>query len=357
MGHRVDLRRMFKRLVLAVAVATAASFLVEGGLRLAIFHTGPARLANPEAYAEPLCGEGYWLLVHRADGWSGPRHMHPAGEWDRDLGWTIDVANRDESGAWYHPRPLLGDERPVAPLFGDSFMFGTTPDPARIAGHLQEKLPSHRVMNFAVGGYGLGQIVLAVERSLPELEAQDVFVGVLTTDLDRTILAVRSGPKPWFSVEEGRLLEHRDHLAQEPEAYFRRHRPPIRSYVVTRTRLTFARQIAARRGVELSCRVDEKTEIARLLLARLADSCDGRRCHLLLFHREEELEAEPGWREITIREACESNRLPIIDSREAMLALPAERRFQADRHPTAEANEKIATLLLRAVERKGDAHN
>ena len=91
------------RIGLFGAGVLAAVLLLEGLLRIAVYHTGPQPLANPAAYADPLCDDNYWLLMQRADGWEGPRHSHPAGEWDPQLGWTIDEANRDASGAWNHP--------------------------------------------------------------------------------------------------------------------------------------------------------------------------------------------------------------------------------------------------------------
>jgi hypothetical protein len=337
------------RLGLLGAGVLFAVLALEGLLRLAVYHTGPQRLANPAAYADPLCDDDYWLLMDRAAGWDGPRHSHPAGEWDPQLGWTIDEANRDESGAWVHPPPLVDDVRPTLPLFGDSAMFGTTTDPERIAAYLQEQRPSRRVMNFAVGGYGLDQIVLSVERSLPTLDAPDTFVGVLTTDLDRAILKVRSGPKPYFEVEQGDLVMNRDHLAHGPEDFFRRHPPRFVSFVFARTSLAFRRQIAAHKGNELSCKEEEKSEITRLLIARLAAACRGHGCQVVLFQRQEELDIEPGWRERALREACEMAALPLVDTRGSFLALDPEQRYRMDRHPSAEANRQIALQLASSL--------
>ena len=252
---------------------------------------------------------------------------------------------------------MKDDERPALPPFGDSAMFGTTANSERIAALLQERHSSRRVMNYAVGGYGLGQIVLAVERSLPLLEAPDTFVGVLTSDLDRTVLEVRSGPKPVFGVERGVLVVRRDHLVQGPEEFFRSRSPNIISFVFARTSLTFRRQVATSRGTELTCKAEEKSEIARLLVGRLADVCQGHGCQVVLFQRQEELELEPGWREIALRDACALADLPVIDTREAFLTLATENRYQTDRHPSAEANRQIALQLKASLPReRGGGH-
>ena len=69
-----------------------------------------------------------------------------------------------------------------------------------------EKSRGHFLLNYASGGYGLGQILLSLEKSLANYDAPFVVFGFLTYDIDRSVLSVRIGQKPYFVLEDDELL-------------------------------------------------------------------------------------------------------------------------------------------------------
>jgi hypothetical protein len=79
---------------------------------------------------------------------------------------THDAHGRRATGP--PPAPDAGP-RPEIWLFGDSYTYGwSVDDAATFPWLLQEALPRHRIVNFAVGGYGTLQALLQLESALRE---------------------------------------------------------------------------------------------------------------------------------------------------------------------------------------------
>jgi hypothetical protein len=100
-------------------------------------------------------------------------------------------------------------ERPLVLCLGDSFTFGAEVSDAETwPAYLEELVPA-RVVNGGVFGYGLDQIVLRAERLVPLLKPDLLLVGLIPDDIGRCGLSLRTGlPKPYFTIEEGRLKLH-----------------------------------------------------------------------------------------------------------------------------------------------------
>lgn len=106
----------------------------------------------------------------------------------------------------------------LAPIiaFGDSMTegYGVGDDetwPAQL-----ERLTGRPVLNAAVRGYGLDQMVLRAERMIPELAPSTVILAFIADDISRTALAVRDARgKPWF-VPEGAGLALRNVPVEGP---------------------------------------------------------------------------------------------------------------------------------------------
>ncbi len=331
--------------------------LGEATLRGHFYLGGWQRLADPAAYADPLCDDSYWLLLHRAAGWKMRPESPGPFEWDPELGWTPDRRNLDAKGAWptaKAPQPPL--ESPIA-LFGDSFLFGTTPNGERISDILQEALPHRPVLNFAVGGYGVDQMVMAAERHLLSLAPASVVLGIMTTDLDRAVLSVRTAPKPRAVLEGTQLRFQLPRATDGAPAWFAGHPPKVRSFLFAFLRRQGALKTAAARGdLEPACRIEEKTRIHMALVDRFRKTCEAgaHRCRVVLFHRKEELDRPEGWRSLRVKQSAVENGLPVLDTRRVFQAAAksagrdASWLYGADRHPTATANEAIAAALTDA---------
>ena len=203
--------------------------------------------------------------VRRASGWGPPPRAHPESERDPVLGWTVDRRNQNPLGGWESP-PWKGESLDRLAIFGDSFVFGTTPNGERLPDYLQEELPDLQVLNYGVSGYGFDQTLLHLESRVAEMKDAKVLLGVLTNDLDRTVLTVRSGPKPYFQLRDGTLELHDDHLRGED--WYETGPPAIRSYLLAWLSLNIPREIETRiHHRDWSCRTEEKNLLARALLA------------------------------------------------------------------------------------------
>ena len=70
-----------------------------------------------------------------------------------------------------------------------------------------------------------------------------IIIGILTRDMDRTILTHRSKPKPYYVLENGELLLKGIPVPKETEEWLSQNRPNIKSYV-----LAYLQQRIRKRG-------------------------------------------------------------------------------------------------------------
>jgi hypothetical protein len=97
----------------------------------------------------------------------------------------------------------------VAPILavGDSFTYGEGVFDAETWPAQLQTLDGRRVLNGGVTGYGLDQIVLRAEQLTAKHNPSVVIVGFIADDVRRVEMRRLWGyDKPWFEVEDGRLL-------------------------------------------------------------------------------------------------------------------------------------------------------
>ena len=151
---------------------------------------------------------------------------------------TIGCGNRFDPELGWKPEPLRtgvndsggkvsilesgirsnGQPNPTADsvvlAIGDSFTFGDQVGdhqswPAALERHLG--LP---VLNGGVCGYGIGQSVRRAEILVDKFRPGILILGMIPTDIDRTRASRFYGrPKPYFVLENGRLVYEHNHLA------------------------------------------------------------------------------------------------------------------------------------------------
>jgi lysophospholipase L1-like esterase len=218
-----------------------------------------------------------------------------------------------------------------------------------VSDHLRTLRPDTAVLNFGVGGYGLGQILLRLEDRVAVLKPGDTAViGVLTTDIDRAVLSVRDAPKPWFELgHDGGLIEHAPE-GGDVASWFDAH--PVQASMLLWRRLN--RTWALHQAAELpstnpSCREEDKTNLARALLSRMGEVCTEHalQCPVLVLYRPIDLEHGAGWRRTVL---TEDHRLQVIDSWEWFQGGWAE-SYGADQHPNSQGNARIAKGVLDAI--------
>jgi hypothetical protein len=325
----------------------------EAAMRFSVETGAWQRLANPGAYFDPTCEDHYWRLLHHSPGWNQGVDLHTAHELDLQLGWTVDKRNKNTWDAWESPAYPLRFEGDAVGVFGDSYVFGTTRNRDRLPDQLAKLLPDQRVLNYGVAGYGFDQTVLAFEAQAERLVGQSALIGVLATDLDRSVLSVRSGPKPYFSEIDGALSLHTDHISAH-DAYFESH--PVRplSYLWTYLRINIPRhwQVWIKKQ-PWNCEVDQKERVNSALFTRLATTCSTLNvdCTVVLFHNPERLGQVPDWRSDLVHRESDRVGLDLVDTRQALLDARNTGTvvYGADRHPNAAGNAVLAAVIGAAV--------
>lgn len=127
---------------------------------------------------------------------------------------TLDVQRRRVTPGPGQGLPVVGR---VA-MLGDSIAFGTgVDDEHTFAYRLQQLDPRLDVRNLAVPGYGTDQELLRLEREAPSLRPDVVVLhfcvanDLVDNSLDHFLYDPRR-PKPYFTLEDGRLRPHDAHL-------------------------------------------------------------------------------------------------------------------------------------------------
>ena len=200
--------------------------LVEQAFRAALFSdvSYMKRYRVPEFYAH-VESDDYWKLYFMFGGkYKPPETTHPL------LGW-VGSFNRET----YLHREYTGtaDKRPVL-LYGDSFAQCAVSQKECFEGILNSDpdfSKNHFLLNYGVGGYGVDQIFLLYQKSIGWYKNPFVIVSMLTLDLDRSVLSVRTGQKPFYRLIDNSLVLSGIPIDPSPESFFSKHRPQITSYL------------------------------------------------------------------------------------------------------------------------------
>jgi hypothetical protein len=129
-------------------------------------------------------------------GWVAKPWLHTASYSTIDHG----IRKNRESDLGIRPGAVL--------VVGDSFAAGSeVNDHQSWPAHLEE-LIGQPVLNGAVGGWGLDQMVLRIEKLRPLLEPKTVILSTQEQGILRLSYTAYGAPKPYFSLEQGRLVPH-----------------------------------------------------------------------------------------------------------------------------------------------------
>ncbi len=340
-----------------LSLALVAPLLGEAALRAGIALGVPA-VRDPRLYASPWGDDDHfklralWGLDAAAEqGGDGAAEDAGAHEPDPLLGWIPRRTEGNPLGLMMAPGyPADPGPRPVL-FFGDSFVAGAQLDfDDKIPQQLGRLLPGRTVLNYGVGGYGLDQIVLRFQVEHARFRDPTVLLGVLTTDIDRCVLTFRNAAKPWFRLEDGRLVLHGVPVEADPAAFLRAHPPRIRSYLGAAL-LRGLRYVQARgRILDADGRRAEKEALARALVAEAVREARaaGLELHFVVFSGE----TGGGWRKAVLLEAAAATGHPAVDAEAVWrAALPPGEAYSpywfhpANKHP----NQRAAATLARAL--------
>ncbi len=227
------------------------------------------RLRQAEWYT-PGFDADYWKLQAR---FALASARPPPGP-DARLGWTGDI----EPGTCAHPdEARLGEREPVL-LYGDSYAECVTPPEECWQGVFErsEFAPRRMLLNFGVRGYGLDQIALMIERSVPRFAGRNptVLVGIFVDDdLERCAVPIRGWPKPWFRFAHDELVLEEPGL-EGIEPWLDRHPPEIASYALRLLRRAVRGPSAFDTGWTDESTLAERSALCRAILARIVATLD-----------------------------------------------------------------------------------
>ncbi|MCP3960288.1 MAG: SGNH/GDSL hydrolase family protein [bacterium] len=299
------LRRREIAVNLLLALVSALVFGLLGGellLRAAIA-LGAESVRDPRLYGGWLDDDDQWKLRYR---WQEKTRSALA-----------------ESGFEHHPRygwvatgtPATGGRAVL--LYGDSFAHGVepTPEPMRLAGQLDSNLPELPVIDYAVSGYGVGQTYLRFRETHGDYDRPTIVFGVMTLDLDRSILTVRDAPKPYFTVEDGELVLAGPPLPAQPEIWHREHPPELWSYLAAFVKRRLRLAMGPGAETEIPYRRAEKMRLNRAILGAAVAEAEEHDLPLVfvVFYPLWQLESE-GWREVFLREELERLGARVLDT-------------------------------------------
>ena len=335
-AKRRGLVRFLGKLALAGLVAL---LVLEGLVRGILFHgwlaevEACAPLRKPSSYATEWQDE-YWLLRHLLD--RAPQ-IDPE-RIDRLLGWLpVGV----QPGVYDHAdRDQLEGRRPVL-LFGDSYAAGMAP-PRTLFQSLLDHSPlaaEHRLINYGCPGYGFDQAVLLMEQALDDWVELDpiVLVGILLDDdFDRSLLEIRSLPKPRFDLSKDPLELERPEVQSVAEYTSQAARRPILwSWRLLVHGGLLPRGVSARLRGDAAHRRD-CIEVAQRLIQRAVDGLEARELAFgfVLFHAPATVTAPERleWRETVAVAALERRGVPFALSRDHLTAHMAESGEPVERY-------------------------
>jgi hypothetical protein len=340
--------------VLVLTVSTALSLAAaELALRYLLFHPvwGLEHLRNPGLYADYFSDDDYWkLYVLFGKRYQPPANPHPI------LGWIGDF---DRHTYLHNDAAALAGRRPVL-LYGDSFArcTGGVRCFQDILNHDDEFAKGHYLLNYGVSGYGVDQIRLLMLNSVDAFANPYVVVGILTEDLDRSVLTFRIGQKPRFEVRNGALQSVAGEIVPSTQQFIREHPPAIRSYLY---RLILYRFLPDR--VSRILRNEERqtgskrTTNAGLIRDMVAELRSHQLQFVFVIFRAQwptSLRNED-WRDRFLDETLRELHAPVIRTKDLIVAAAeAEGRafpdfFVADGHPTSHLNELIAAEIKKHV--------
>lgn len=222
------MRQSYLNLLLAIVSTLITLVGAEYVFRFLIFNENSIlkELKDPGKYAN-IYTDDYWKLYYRLDGGHPPPKVpHPI------LGWKGFF----EQDTYVHRDEEMVQGRRKVLLYGDSFAMCI--DSVKCFEDILNTdsvfSKDHYLLNYGVGGYGVDQIYLLCSLSFKIHENPFVVISILPNDMDRSILKVRTGQKPYFELVNNELELRGVPINPDPAEYYEQNPPGIKSYIYAR---------------------------------------------------------------------------------------------------------------------------
>jgi len=339
--------------VLMVLVTTVGA--LEALFRMGIFFN-VSYFRDPGRYTDWTSDDDYWKLRHL---WQKKVTASSSEVLDPILGWSPNRSVENPLGVvGIHPKSVRYDE-PAVLMYGDSFIQGKGPWKERLAWKLHQELGSTPTYNLGVRGYGLDQIVLKFQQTHHYFKHPIIVLGILTVDLDRSVLKFRTGQKPQFVFRGDELALAGLPIFPSPQKWVDQNPPLIRSYFFS----FLERQWELSRSVnelEIEAGREEKKKLSAKILELVFSEASAKKIPIvtILFYNQAEM-TYVGWREVFLKQQFTTSRLPFIDSKQILndesrrLQTPIESWYDSEGHLNERANELIAKESARTMKALG----
>ena len=299
---------------------------------------------DPRLYAGWLDDDDQWKLRHL---WSPDNGLQEAGfVWHPTLGWAVGPSAENPLGVLAADPYTPDFEAKTVLFYGDSFVYGTQAVPVnkRIPQQLDDLLPDYQVYNYAVSGYGLDQIYLRFRETHTDFQKPFIIIGIMTLDLDRSILSVRDAPKPYFEIVDDDLVLRGAPLPENKEGWYEQHPPELRSYLAAWLFRRYVTVAGGFRESELLYKRTEKQIVNAKIIEAIVAEARSRDLPLLfvIFYPQWEFNYD-GWREQFLKEQFARLEVPYIDTK-ALAQKAVENQQAAESQQGAEESLDISVF-------------
>lgn len=318
--------------------------------RALLFH-GPSCLENlrdPGLYAEGDSNDDYWKLRVAFGGTPARRNDPLLGHIKSDImPNTYSHANAGE----------IGSRTPVL-LYGDSFAGCAVRGEDCFEGILnsnREFSAKYYLINYGVGSYGLDQIYLLYEKTIGLYDNPIVVFSLLDADIDRCLLTMREGQKPYFTMINGQLALRGLPIETDQRKFFADRPVAITSYL---WRLVMFRMFPGSNDANSPSDPErsEKKKLAEAILLKVSRDLDARGLkHVFLVFEGLHRTWKPiNWRIVFLNELFSKHEMPRIWARKAIERSCAAKDFDhrkyivsiADPHPNRLANTIVSERII-----------
>ncbi|MCH9671943.1 MAG: hypothetical protein K0U93_10900 [Gammaproteobacteria bacterium] len=290
------------RLLLLVISTSVMLVVVEFGLRTVIFSEAfnvPA-LRQLWRYADNDTDD-YWKIFAKLP---TQQPAQTVGGIDPTLGWA-PLASPDNPLGLVSDAPYAVDMKAPLIFFGDSFVAAATEPKYAIPQALDRLLADKTVYNYGVGGFGVDQIYMRFLEEVGKFEKPSVLIGILTQDLDRSILSIRTGQKPYFELEGDELVVKNLPILPSTREYVDANPPQVMSYLWRLVAMRVSAVAPAKVAEMLNPRMarrERSKKLNRRILRGFVDEAKRRDVDLkfVLFVPREDF-ARDDWREVALK--------------------------------------------------------
>lgn len=313
-------------------------------------------LKNPNHFALQDEDE-YWKLYYRWDPkWPPPKNPHPL------LGW-IGKFNRET--LFHNESKNVGTRRPVL-LYGDSFASCAAKECfENYLNNDKNFSKDYYLLNYGVGGYGVDQIAILYENTIDKYENPFVVFSLFNRDLDRSILSVRTGQKPFYKIKDENLVLSGVPISPDPQKFYEENPIRIKSFLYRQFlyKINFLPKQLTSFLKKEKTRQEKKKQINSLILKKVVDDLRKKNIDFvfLIFQYIKGQKSKYNidhidWRDILIKDFLHKNQVPYIWHKDVVRNDKTFLEYdtwkyviKGDGHPTSHANKIISNEIKKAV--------